>query len=250
MGTDLKEVHDWLDKHLAKKVTGEIRQAPVKINVTGSDQWKWFDIWPPATKPLELYLSSGGQLTKDISSKSNPDEVQFTFDHNDPTPTISSPLLFNGGYADDSPLVKRSDVLTFTTLPLDEDVKIHGKPHLRLLHSSENPHVDLFIRLSEVNSKGTSRNLCQAYRRLDPNRAPSDASQLVTIELDLSDCAYHFGKETAIRLLVVGGKFPHYSYNLGSGENQGTGTTLQPAKHTVHLRGSEGSKFVLPILAA
>ncbi|ROW11971.1 hypothetical protein VPNG_05284 [Cytospora leucostoma] len=250
VGTDLKEAHDWLDKHLAKKVTGEIRQAPVKINVTGSNQWRWFAIWPPATKPLELYLASGGQLTQDFPSKSNPDEVQFTFDPNNPTPTVGGPLLFNGGYADDSPLAKRSDVLTFTTLPLDEDVEIHGKPHLKLLHSSDNPHVDLFVRLSEVNSKGASRNLCQAYRRLNFNRAPRDASQPVIIELDLSDCAHHFVKGTAIRLLVAGGNFPHYSYNLGSGENQATGTTLRPAKHTVHLGGSEGSTFVLPILAA
>ncbi|KAF3769448.1 hypothetical protein M406DRAFT_343701 [Cryphonectria parasitica EP155] len=243
-GQDMKEIHAWFDKYLGKKTDGEIREAPAKINVTGTNEWKWYPSWPPATKPLELYLDLQGQLSKGIPDKT--DEAQFTFDPHNPTPTFGGPLLFGGGYADDTALAERPDVLAFTTSPLTEDIEIHGKPHIEVSHSSDNPHVDLFVRLSEVNSHGKSRNICQAYRRLDPDRAP--AGQKVKIELDLSDCAHHFKKGSAIRLLVAGGNFPHYAYNLGSGEGQATGTTLRPARHTVYTGGSEGSKFVLPAL--
>lgn len=244
--SDLKDVEYWLGKYLAKKGAGEDRQAAAKINVTGSNEWKWFHAWPPATRPFELYLDSPGRLAKAVPAKT--DAAQFTFDPHDPTPTFGGPLLFKGGYVDDSALAKRPDVLSFTTPPLDEAVEIHGRPRVELLHSSDNPHVDLFVRLSEVNRKGVSRNICEAYRRVDPGRGP--AGQQVGIELDLSDCAHHFKKGTAVRLLVAGGNFPLYSYNLGSGEEQATGTTLRPARHTVHTGGNGGSKFVLPMLAA
>lgn len=236
-----QETLDWLDKYLAKQ-PGHERQSPVRIRVTGLDEWRWLPTWPPPAKPLQLYLDTPGTLRKDSPAKI--DQSQFMFDPHNPTPTIGGGILFKGGYADDSVLAKRSDVLSFD-LPLDEDIEVIGTPHVSLMHSSDNPHVDLFVRLSEVNSKGRSRNLCEVYRRLDANRAP--AGQSVAIELELSPVAHHFKKGTKIRLLVAGGNFPLYAYNLGSGEPQLTGTTLRPAKHVVHTGGKEGSKFILPI---
>lgn len=239
----MKESWDWVEKYLTKRITGEIRQAPVRVDFSGSKKTRWLPSWPPSTKPLELYLDSYGVLANDRPEKT--DQAQFTFDPHNPTPTYGGPLLFHGGYVDDTALARRADVLSFTTAPLDRDVEVIGKPHVVLQHSSDNPHVDLFLRLCEVSSKGTSRNLCQVYRRLDPERAP--AGQPVKVELDTSECAHCFGKGTSIRLIVAGGNFPHFSYNLGSGENQGTGTTLRPATHTVHTGGGSGSKLVLPV---
>lgn len=245
-GGVLKEAWDWMEKYMSKRQTGQIRPEPVRIKVTGSDEWRWLPSWPPATKPLELYPDAQGRLARERSEKT--DQVDFTFDPHDPTPTMGGPLLFRGGSVDDTALARRADVLSFTTAPLDQDVETVGTPHVELLHSSDNPHVDIFLRLSEVNSKGVSHNLCEIYERLDPERAP--VGQPVKIELDLSPCAHRFKKGTAVRLLVAGGNFPHYSYNLGSGENQATGTTLRPARHTVHLGDGGVSKLVLPVSLA
>lgn len=239
----MKETLAWFDKYLAKRETGGIRPAPVRINVTGVNEWRWLPIWPPATKPLELHLGSQGLLGKEQTEKT--DESSFVFDPHNPTPTIGGSLLFGGGTANDTGLAKRPDVLSFTTAPLDHDVEVLGKPRIEITHSSDNPHVDLFVRVSEVNAKGVSHNITELYKRLDPGRA--SAGQPVKIELDLADCAHRFKKGTAVRLLVAGANFPHYSYNLGSGENPGTGTTLRPARHSVHFGANSGSKLVLPV---
>lgn len=236
-----QETLNWLDKYLAKQ-PGHDRQSPVRIRVTGLDEWRWLPTWPPPATSLQLYLDTPGKLCKEAPT--GIDQSQFTFDPHNPTPTIGGGILFKGGYADDSVLAARADVLSFD-LPVDEDIEVIGTPQVSLVHSSDNPHVDLFVRLSEVNTKGKSRNLCEVYRRLDANRAP--AGQSVTVELELSPVAHHFKKGTMIRLLIAGGNFPLYSYNLGSGEPQLTGTTLRPAKHTIHTGGKEGSKFILPI---
>ncbi|KAJ4405800.1 hypothetical protein N0V82_010249 [Gnomoniopsis sp. IMI 355080] len=241
-GGVMQEVLDWLDKYLAKKPVDN-RQAPVRIDITGSNESRWLPSWPPATKPLELYLDTPGKLCS--SSPERIDQSQFTFDPHDPTPTMGGGLLFKGGYVDDSALAKRADVLSFD-MPVDEDIEVIGIPRIHLAHSSDNPHVDVFVRLSEVNRKGVSRNLCEVYKRLDAKRA-HQPGQLATVELELSPVAHCFKNGTRIRLLVAGGNFPHYSYNLGSGEPQATGTTLRPAKHTIQTGGTGGSKFMLPI---
>ncbi|CAN8097333.1 unnamed protein product [Discula destructiva] len=235
-----QEVLDWLDKYLAKQ-PGDNRQQPVRINVTGANEWRWLPSWPPATQPLQLFLESNSRLSRSCPLKT--DEAQFEFDPHDPTPTMGGGLLMGGGYVNDAALAKRVDVLSFD-LEVDQDFEVLGTPHVELLHSSDNVHVDVFVRLSEVNSKGISRNLCEVYKRLDPARA--QPGQAVKVNLALSPVAHRFARGTKIRLLVAGANFPHYSFNRGTGEPLVTGTTLRPASHTVHI-GEDGSKLVLPV---
>ncbi|KAK6066685.1 hydrolase [Seiridium cupressi] len=237
------EAFDWFEKSLGKRGKEKIRPAPVRVNVTGVNEWRWMPIWPPATKPLELFFDSAGQLGKSAPQLS--DQSEFIFDPHDPTPSVGGPFLFGGGRVDDTSLSRRRDVLTFTTTPLDRDLEILGRPRIELLHGSDNPHVDLFVRLSEIDIKGVSHNISQAYRRLDPGRASPGSA--VKIELELSDCAHLFKKGTAVRIYVAGACFPQYAYNLGSGEDQATGTTLKPAKHMIHFGGSDQSKVILPV---
>ncbi|POS70669.1 hypothetical protein DHEL01_v210940 [Diaporthe helianthi] len=238
-----KQSLDWMDKYLAKLNDGEIRPNPVRIRVTGANEWRWLPSWPPATRALELSLHPEGRLVKEQLEKT--DEESFTFDPHNPTPTMGGPLLFQGGVVDDSALANRSDVLAFTTTPLDHALEVLGKAHIELAHSSDSVHVDLFVRLSEVDAKGVSHNVTEVYKRLDPSRA--QAGQTVKVELDLVDCAHRFNKGTSIRILIAGGNFPHFSFNLGTGEDQGTGTTMKPVTHTLQLGGALASKLVLPV---
>lgn len=238
-----KQSLEWLDKYLAKRKDGEIRPAPVRVNVTGVNEWRWLSSWPPQTTPLELSLFPQGRLVKQDLSKR--EEASFTFDPHDPTPTMGGPLLLHGGVVDDTALAKRSDVLSFTTTPLDHPLEVLGKAHIELAHSSDSVHADLFVRLCEVDTKGISHNVTEVYKRLDPGRAV--AGQTVKVELDLADCAHRFNKGTCIGVLVAGGNFPLYSFNLGTGEDQGTGTTMKPVTHTLQLGGELASKLVLPV---
>lgn len=238
-----KQSLDWLDKYLAKRKDGEIRPAAVRINVTGVNEWRWLPSWPPATTPLELTLFPQGRLVKQPLDKR--EEASFTFDPHDPTPTMGGPLMLHGGVVDDTALAKRSDVLTFTTTPLDHGLEVLGRVHIELAHNSDSVHADLFVRLSEVDAKGVSHNVTEVYKRLDPSRA--HAGQTVKVELDLADCAHRFKKGTCIRIIVAGGNFPLYSFNLGTGEDQGTGTKMKPVKHTLLFGGELLSRLVLPV---
>ena len=100
----------------------------------------------------------------------------------DPTPTIGGRLLApEGGYRKDAKLAERPDVLCFTGDRLPADLYVVGTPVIELSHSCDNPYHDLFVRVSEVDAKGVSRNVSDGYRRgatVSGGVAPSASSSI------------------------------------------------------------------------
>ena len=128
-------------------------------------------------------------------------------------------------------------MLTFTGDTLSQDLYVVGNPVLELAHSCYNPHNDLFVRVSEVDAKGRSRNVSDGYLR------GTTESGTITIVLDA--VAHKFRAGSRIRVLIAGGSHPRFARNLGTGEPLRTGTRLRPATHTVHL-GDGASRLRLP----
>jgi uncharacterized protein len=233
-----RESLDWLDEHLAHRSRGR-RPAPVHIFVTGAREWRDLPAWPPATVPYALYLQPGGALSENLPPAGATPSA-FTFDPADPTPTVGGPLLGGGGVVDDGRLAARADVLAFTSDPLQQDLEILGAPHAELAHASDNPSADVFVRVSEVDAQGRSRNVSETYKRLEPGRGPGPVS------LVLRDMAHRFRRGNRIRLLIAGGCHPQYARNLGTDENPGTGSGLKPARHTIEHAGAGASRLVMP----
>ena len=232
--TVLRESLRWLSVHLAGKRGG--RRSPVRVHVN-HDGWLDLADWPPAMPEQVRYLQPGGRLG-DAAPPDTAPASTFTYDPVDPTPTIGGRLLSpDSGYRRDDKLAERVDVLTFTGDALPQDIYVVGNPILELSHSCDNPHSDLFVRVSEVDAKGHSRNVSDGYRRGTPS------SGAVTLELD--PVAHRFRAGSRIRVLVAGGSHPRFARNLGTGEPLSTGRRLRPATHTVHL-GEGASRLRLP----
>ena len=236
VGTTTRESLDWLDAHL-RGGSATRRPDRVRVFVTGAG-WRDLPDWPPPTSGHILYLQPGGGLAATPPASSAP-PTTFRYDPADPTPTIGGPLLYSGGYRDDSRLARRHDVVAFTGDVLSEDLYVHGNPVVELAHTSDNPQVDVFVRVSEVDARGRSRNVSDGYRR------PAGASQNINIELDAT--AHRFRAGTRIRVLIAGGSHPRYARNLGTDDPPVMGTALKRVTHTVHF-GS--SRLLLPILSS
>ena len=239
--TITQESQDWLDTHLGGRPAGS-RPGRVHGFVAG-EGWRDVADWPPVTTEHALYLQPCGGLTDtppSSATSSAVSSVSFRYDPADPTPTIGGRLLSpDGGYRDDTALAARSDVLTFTTDVLDHDLCVQGNPVAELAHSSDNPHVDVFVRISEVDTKGRSRNVSDGYRRL------ADATDSVRLELD--PIAHRFRAGSRIRVVIAGGSHPRYTRNLGTGEATATGSQLKASTHEVHFGTS---RVVLPVQSA
>ena len=239
------ETLPWVDEHLAGRKGADMR-PPVRVFITGAQEWRDLSKWPPPTSNHKLFLGDSKQLS--VRRPADHDsESTFEFNPADPTPDIGAPQSFarvKGQTDENNALIARSDVLSFTTAPLEAELEVCGKPSVLLHHSTDNPHADLLVVVSEVDSTGTSRQLSEIYLRLDPQRGSEP------IELALKDIGHRFGKGNRIRLSIAGSSHPRFVRNLGSGENPGTGSTLRSVVHTVEHHASAPSSLSLPVTSS
>jgi putative CocE/NonD family hydrolase len=225
-----------LDEHLAGNGIRK-RATPVKVFVTGAAaQWRDLPRWPPPTDDHVLYPRPAGALGDEPAPVGSC--AHFTYDPGDPTPTIGGRILArNGGYTDDTALAARRDVVAFTGSPLTAPLEVLGGPVLEVAHSSDNPHADLFVRLSELDPAGTSRNVSEGFVRLN-SVAGTD------IRLELDAIAHRFAGGNRIRLVIAGGSHPRWERNLGTDEDPATSSRLAPSHRTIDLTSS---RLVLPV---
>lgn len=241
--TTARETLDFLGTHLSKKPTPN-RQHPVRIFVTGHG-WVGLPDWPPATGEAVLYLQANGKLRVDPPADTTHSST-FRYDPADPTPSLGGRLLSpDSGYRDDTSLADRDDVLSFTSGPIDADLYVTGNPVIELAHHSDNPHFDLFVRISEVvprkgRAASRSRNVSDGFQRFTAN-----PEGVIRIELDA--IAHRFTRGSRIRVIVAGGSHPRFARNLGTGEPPLTGRRMVPSHHTIRHDGV--SRLVLPATA-
>ncbi|KAH8173594.1 x-Pro dipeptidyl-peptidase (S15 family) domain-containing protein [Sarocladium implicatum] len=236
----------FMEEHLAGRPPAKATAHPIRIYVTGAKVWKDFSHWPPNPASTHvLYFGPEKGLSRDKPGEGE-NATSFTFDPREPTPAIALPRPFDGALPasyEDTSLANRPDVAIFTTPPLDADLEIIGTPVVGLHHSSDNPHVDLFVRLSEVTPNGKSFRISDVYQRLDPDREQEDV-----MKLSLTDCAHRFRKGSRVRVIVAGGAHPTMVRNLGTGENPATGDKMKEATHSIHHSKSQMSSLSLPVV--
>ena len=237
-GVTTRQSLEWLEKHLSDG-SPTTPTKPVRIFVTGADEWRELSEWPPPADERVYFLDKEGALAESAGTGA----TTFTFDPMDPTPGLGGRVMHprHAGVKDNKKLEARPDVVTFTSSPVSNDVDIIGRPRVELAISVDNPHADVFVRLCDVDEKGASRNFADALLRLDP-RVPANQVQQVTLELD--PCAHRLISGHRLRLQVSGGAHPRYARNLGTDEPLASARKMVPS---VHIVQHAGSRIILPI---
>ena len=239
-GTTATETLEWLGAHLAGQRMPS-RPAPVRAYITGNRPG-WVDMadWPPANTEQVLYLRQHGGLAATAPEGAAP--ASFRYTPAAPTPTVGGRLLTRqSGYRDDTALADRPDVLSFTGSALSRDLLICGHPVIELDYGCDNPHFDVFARISEVDPRGRSRNVSDAFRRFD--EVPDGP-----IRLELDPVAHRFGAGSRLRVMIAGGCHPRFARNLGTGEPVLSGHRMMDSVHTVRL--GQTSRLILPVAEA
>jgi putative CocE/NonD family hydrolase len=233
----MPEIFEFLDEYVSRR-RKDHRSLAVKVFVTGAEEWRELPSWPPVTEHKTFFLQGDKRIVSHPQSEESSPAV-FIFDPTNPTPTMGGGRLSDGGRVDDSAYCSRSDVLVYTSESLTEEVELMGKPVVQLLHSTDIPYADLWVRLSEVDTQGISHNIVETFEVLDVKREDD------MVSLELQDCAHVFKTNTRIRLIIAGGSFPLMARNLGVEGNRTLQAEMKSVTHTVrHENGA--SKLILP----
>lgn len=261
MGTSVASIQDTLDWGSIQTGHSPVGdRAPVRVFVMGSRRWQDFDFWPPRESvATPWYLEAGGGLAgqrdagadMDAGADSGPGAgpSKYRYDPADPTPSVGGRLLLTGaGRKENRRLEARSDVLTFTSDPLDRDVRLVGDVSAEVWMSSTRPTWDLFVRLCDVDSRGRSHNVSDGLIRITPPDGVAISTGPRLVRLRLAPTAQLFARGHRIRVQVSSGAHPRFARNLGTVEEQAAATEFFAADQTVFHDSEHPSAIWLPVL--
>ncbi|RYZ28388.1 MAG: CocE/NonD family hydrolase, partial [Sphingobacteriales bacterium] len=208
------------------------------IFFTGENQWKKFDQWPPAaTQPQEIYFSSNNGLSwEKPSAKTAPSS--YISDPAHPVP-YTEDVHFSRTreyMTDDQRFAsRRTDVLTFQTPPLENDLTLAGTVIADLKASITGTDADFVIKLIDVfpddfsyagdvsqpnRSSGGSypmggyqmlvrgEIMRGKYRNSFSTPSPFKPGKIETVKFDLPDVAHTFKKGHRLMIQVQSSWFP------------------------------------------
>ncbi|MGF7238670.1 MAG: CocE/NonD family hydrolase [Frankia sp.] len=216
-------------------------RAPVRLFVMGEEAWRDFSAWPPPGYPARrFHLHPDAALSNDPPGESAPD--RYRYDPSDPTPSVGGiRMSARSGRVNNTALESRPDVLTYTTVALEENVEVVGEVSAEIWFRSSLRCADVFVRLCDVDPRGRSFNVCDGLLRL------TAADQTSCAAVRLWPTAYRFSRGHRIRLQISSGAFPRYNRNPGTGEPQETATALLTADQNVYHDPAHPSVLILPV---
>ena len=234
----------WFDHWLKGKDTGLLEEDPVSLFEMGSNRWRYCREFPPQQQKI-YYLASDGlagmrndsgmlwkceeeedrvgiissqDLAKDLLSEAEiTKEFTNTTDilvHDPwrPVPSLGGHSSFPGGSCDRSILDCRSDILTYTSAPLEKDLFIAGEVTVELYCEADCPSFDLSAVLSEVYPDGKVLSFTQGYIRNEQEKIENP----ITIPLQATCIKVSQGH--CLRLSISAACFPAYPVNPGTGQ--------------------------------
>ncbi|MDJ0897575.1 MAG: CocE/NonD family hydrolase [Xenococcus sp. MO_188.B8] len=132
-----------------------------------------------------------------------------------PVPALGGHSSFPGGSCDRSMLDCRSDILTYTSAPLEVDLHLAGEVIVELYCEADCPSFDLSVVLSEVHPDGKVFNFTQGYIGYI-RQEEEEISTPITIPLQATCMKVSQGN--SLRLSISAACFPAYPVNPGTGQ--------------------------------
>ncbi len=130
-----------------------------KIFQTGTNVWRTYPAWPPASTPTSLYLHADGSLGFDPpGAAEHAAHRQYVSDPANPVPYRQRPIspTYPAGdwrtweSADQRFVDHRPDVLSYVSAPLSADLTVAGEVSAELYASTSGTDSDFIVKLIDV----------------------------------------------------------------------------------------------------
>ncbi len=248
----------WFKETLTKSSTPPTPQPKVSIFVMGVNEWRTETEWPLSrTKYTSMFLRSDGHangscsdgMLSPVADAIESSEDKYIYDPNKPVPTTGGAMIgpAAGMYLQNE-VEKRSDVLSYTTAPLTDNVEVTGPVKVTLYVATDAPSTDFTAKLVDVYPNGKAYNLCNGILRRNYSSLNADKSVPTKIEIDLGATSNVFQKGHRIRLEVSSSDFPRFDRNPNTGGDPATETNPRVAHQQVFSGSRFPARIILPIV--
>ncbi|HZP12722.1 MAG TPA: CocE/NonD family hydrolase [Nevskiaceae bacterium] len=247
----------WFDRWLKGERNGVDEEAPVRIFVQGLNRWRGETSWPLArARSTRLYLRSKHGLSWEPPGASEIEDA-YPYDPRDPRPTCGGSLLmpavYRRGPVDQSPILSRSDVLTYTSDVLASDLEVTGPVTFVLYAASDARDTDWMVKLCDVHADGRTLNVTDgvlraSYRESATSRRLLEPGAVVRYEIALHPTSMLFRAGHRLAVLITSSDFPRYDRNPNTGELGIDARTFATARQKVFHDSVRASHLMLPII--
>jgi predicted acyl esterase len=255
----------FFDYYLRGISNGWDATPPVQYYQMGDNIWDSSPAWPPSGASNTSFYFHANQSLDNSPPLSASGSLSFTYDPNNPSPTIGGPTLradLEQGPYDQAALVEsRNDIEMFTTAPLTQDVVMKGQAVVHLKVSSDKYDTDFDIRLTDVYPDGRSMLVNDGVMRLrfrNGNTA-SDTSDIVpgqvyACDIALPNTSITFLAGHKIRVDVTSSNYPRFNRNMNTDGAMYPGNSLDTlinpllATNTVYCNNTNASYITLPLV--
>lgn len=207
----------WFNKYLKNIKNRNLSGKNIHFFQINSNKWIELDNYTQEKK-IEFYLKSTGLANiRDDDGKlankniKNIDKQEDIIIHDfwRLPPCLGGHSSISAGSFDRGKLDNRSDIVTYTSDPLTQDLEIIGDLELEIYAQADTESFDLSALVSQVFPDGKVYNFSQGYIKINlrkVNEPIKFKSQSTCIKIE---------KNTSIRLSLTCANFPAYSINLG-----------------------------------
>jgi uncharacterized protein len=163
------------------------------------------------------------------------------------------PRQYPAAPVDQEPLLRRADVLCFTSAPLDRELEVIGHVRAVLFAATSTSDTDWVVKLCRVDLDGHTFNVCDgvlraSYRRSASQREPVQPDAVERYEVDLWATAIAFTPGERLRVLITSSDFPRYDRNPNTGELAVEASGSIPARQRIFHDRRHPSHLVLPVV--
>lgn len=252
--------------HFLKGENNDVAGKPrVDYFVMGANTWKSATSWPlPQTNWTTFYLSGPGgiadrkgQLVAAAPSAQPPDT--YTYDPAFPVPSLGGHSCCGAqsgpqGPYDQTPVEQRSDVLVYSSAPLERDTEMTGPVNVRLWAQSTSADTDFTAKLTVVKPDGQVINLNNGILRTsfrgslsDPT--PTTPGRPYEYQIHVWPTSYEFRAGDRIRLEISSSDYPQFAPNPNTGAPFGMDSATRTAVQTILHDEDHPSVVSLPMIA-
>lgn len=260
----------WYDRHLRDLDNGLDAEDPVTIFVMGENRWRKEREWPLTRAVYTDYffasggrantLNGDGRLVMDIPTSRGGTPDAYVYNPLDPAPTVGGGLCCNlvwsrAGSYDQRSVEARSDVLCYTSEPLDQSLEVTGPIKVVLYAASSAVDTDFTAKLVDVCPCGCARNLTDGilrarYRQSGNTEALLTPGAVEEYEIDLWATSNVFLPGHQIRVEISSSNFPRFDRNPNHGRAISTAlkSDCVPAMQTIFHDSEYPTRIILPVI--
>ncbi|WP_041735096.1 CocE/NonD family hydrolase [Dyadobacter fermentans] len=257
------------------KGKGTFEQPEVTVFETGSNEWKHYDVWPPAnSKPTPYYFGPNGKLAVEKPTPST-SLTNYESDPANPVPytSVTSGHRNNEYMAEDQRFAsQRPDVLSFQTDSLSEDLTLTGEIVADLMVSMTGSDADFIVKVIDVWPAGSSvtavkegekavdmsgyQQMVRAevlrgkFRNNFSKPEPFAKGKIEQVTVKLNEVAHTFKKGHRVMVQIQSSWFPLVDRNPQKFMNifEASESDFQKSEISIHHNADNPSRITLPVL--